>query len=123
MGAVAIQQIADRVAQLMDERLAVRGRTLGAKLQKGGKLLPRRIRDAAANLAEAAQKAQHPQLLGQIDMGKVAEDYDVCVRHLTAIDPAKHRQGAMRALLVAIAWGVLAVIAIVGGFMLWKGYL
>ena len=75
MNAVAIHQMADRVAQLLEERLALGGRDLAAKLAKGGRLLPKRVRDGAELLADASEKARNPKLLGQIDMSDVAEAY------------------------------------------------
>ena len=42
MAGASIQQMADRVAQLMEERLRLRGTGLEEKLRRGGRLLPRR---------------------------------------------------------------------------------
>ena len=72
MSAVTIQQMADRVAGLMEERLRIRGVGLAEKLRKGGRLLPRRVRVAAEFLAQAAAMAQNAKLLMQIDDGAVA---------------------------------------------------
>ncbi|NJM83606.1 MAG: hypothetical protein HC844_15035 [Tabrizicola sp.] len=121
MGAVAIQQMADRVSQLMDEKLAVRGKGLRTKLRRGGRQLPRRVQEAAMSLADAAQRAQHPKLLQLIDMTKIAEDYDICVRHLGAIDAADRRRKVMMGAVSSIAFGLLVFIALVVGFLLWRG--
>ena len=82
MSAVTIQQMADRVAGLMEERLRVRGAGLTEKLRKGGRLLPRKVQAQAQILAQAATMAQNPKLLMQLDQGAVAQAYDVCVKHL-----------------------------------------
>ncbi len=47
MGAATIQQMADRVAALLDEKLDVRGRTLGDRLRRGAGKLPRAVRAEA----------------------------------------------------------------------------
>ena len=68
MSAVTIQQMADRVAQLLEERLGLGGRGLSVKLKRAGRTLPKKVRDSGRVLAQAAQKGQNPKLLGQIDM-------------------------------------------------------
>jgi hypothetical protein len=123
MSAVTIQQMADRVAQLMEERLAIRGRDLSAKLRKGGRRLPRRVREGAAGLAEASVKAANPKLLGQIDMGQVSEAYDICVRHLGAIDPALRRRKFIGGVLSSAGFGLLVTGLMVIGVLVWRGYL
>lgn len=121
MSAVTIQQRADRVAQLMDERLAVGGRGLQAKLDRGRRRLPRRVRDAAAALAEASHKARNPKLLRQIDQGQVSDAYDICVRHLMAIDPALRRRRIFATILSSAAFAVLSAALLVAGFLAWRG--
>jgi hypothetical protein len=123
MSTVAIQQMADRVAQLLEERLSITGRDLAAKLRKAGGTLPRKVRDRAEFLAAAAATAANPKLLGQIDMGEVAEAYDICVRHLVAIDPARRRRTVRAEILGSIGFGVLVVLIAVLAYMGWRGYL
>lgn len=122
MSAVTIQQMADRVAQLMEMRLAVRGRDLAAKLRRGGRQLPRKVRDAAARLSEAAVKARNPKLLGQIDMGEVSEAYDRCVRHLVAVDQTNRRREYFSGVVVSVGFGVLVAALLVAGFLAWRSY-
>jgi hypothetical protein len=62
------------------------------------------VRDGAKLLAVAAQKAQNPKLLGQIDMGEVAEAYDVCVRHLITIDPAGRRRDTLAGMVGSVGY-------------------
>jgi hypothetical protein len=107
MGAVAIQQMADRVADLMEERLRVRGVGLSTKLRRGRRHLPRKVALAASELADAAEKAQNPKLLVQIDQGKVAENYDICVRHLNAINPRNPFVTLLTGVAVTLALGLL----------------
>ncbi len=107
MGAVAVQQMADRVADLMEERLRVRGVGLSTKLRKGKRHLPRKVSLAASALADAAEKAQNPKLFVQIDQNKVAEDYDICVRYLTMINPRNPLITLLTGVAVTLALGLL----------------
>ena len=123
MGAGTIQQMANRVASLMDERLGVAGADLSAKLKKGGRLLPHKVRAAAGKLAKAAEMAKNPKLLMQIDEGELAEAYDLCVRHLGSISRRERRIGALVGFLASVALGVL-VLAVVGLLVLrWRGFI
>ena len=76
MAAGTIQQMADRVAGLMGEKLHVRGATLSDTLRRGGGRLPKAVRAEARFLETAAAQAQHPKLMVQIDDGRVAQAYD-----------------------------------------------
>lgn len=122
MSAVTIQQMADRVAQLLQERLGLGGKGLSAKLKRAGRTLPRKVRDAGKLLAAAAQKAQNPKLLGQIDMGEVTEAYDVCLRHLIAIDPVRRKRGYFAGMIGSVGFGVLVLAIAIFGFLAWRGY-
>ena len=123
MGAVAIQQMADRVAELLEERLSIRGRDLATKLRRGGRALPRQVRAGAELLADAAEKAKHPKLLGQIDMGAVADAYDACVRHLTGIDPKDRRRDMLAGMVSFVGFGVMFLAIGLGILLVWRGYL
>lgn len=118
MSAVTIQQMADRVAGMMEERLRIRGADLQAKLRKGGRRLPRKVRHAAESLAQAAERAQNPKLLVQIDMARVAADYDVCVTHLGKAA----RAGGVGALMLNVAATVALGLLLVAGVWLFIQY-
>lgn len=123
MSAVAIQQMADRVGQLLEERLALGGRDLAAKLARGGRLLPRKVREGAELLAEAAEKARNPKLMAQIDMGAVTDAYDACVRHLVTIDPASRRKDVVAGMVGFVGYGILFLILGIIAVLVWRGYL
>ena len=122
MGAGTIQQMANRVASLMDERLGVGGADLTAKLKKGGRLLPHKVRVAAGKLAKAADMAKNPKLLMQLDEGEVAEAYDLCVRHLGSIDRKERRIGALVGFLASVALGILVLAVAVLVVLRWRGF-
>lgn len=123
MSAVAIQQMADRVAQLLDERLSLGGRDLEAKLQRGGRLLPKRVREGAEFLAASAEKAKNPKLLGQIDMGAVTDAYDACVRHLVTVDPSDRRKDAWAGAIGFIGYGLVFLTIGIIAVLVWRGFL
>lgn len=123
MSAVAILQMADRVAGLLEERLSLGGRDLSAKLSRGGRLLPRKVREGAEFLADAAEKAKNPKLLGQIDMGAVTEAYDACVRYLVTIDPAGRRKDMLAGMIGFVGYGILFLILGIIAVLVWRGYL
>lgn len=122
MSAVTIQQMSDRVAQLLEERLGLGGRDLSAKLKRAGRMLPKKVRDSGKLLVQAAHKAQNPKLLGQIDMGEVTEAYDVCVKHLIAIDPVGRRRDLFAGMVGSVGFGVLVLLVALFGFLAWRGY-
>jgi hypothetical protein len=123
MSAVAIQQMADRVAGLLEERLSLGGRDLRAKLRRGGRLLPKRVRHGAELLADAAERAKNPKLLGQIDMGAVADAYDSCVRHLTTIDPSNRRRDTIGGMVGFVGYGILFLVIGIIALLMWRGYI
>ena len=123
MGAGTIQQMANRVASLMDERLGVGGTDLTAKLKKGGRLLPHKVRAAAGKLAKAADMAKNPKLLMQIDENELAEAYDLCVRHLGGIDRKERRIGALVGVLASVALGILVLAVGVVLVLRWRGFI
>lgn len=120
---MAIQQMADRVAQLLEERLGLGGRDLSAKLGRGRRLLPRKVRDGAELLATAAAQARNPKLVGQIDMGAVADAYDACIRHLTKIDPASRRRDTIAGMVGFVGYGLMFLILGIIALLAWRGFL
>ena len=113
MGAITIQQMADRVAGLMEDRLRIKGNGLAEKLGRGGRRLPRKARVAAERLAEAAHMSQNPKLLLQVDEGEVAEAYDICLRHLSPLGASARRKGAMMSIFAQVAFGLIVVAGLV----------
>jgi hypothetical protein len=123
MSGVAIQQMADRVAQLLEEKLGITGGDLAARLRKGGRLLPKRVREAAQLLSDSAEKAQSPKLLAQIDMGTVSDAYDACLKHLSTIDPAARRGDTLSGMIRFIGGGLFLLTLGIIAVLVWRGYL
>lgn len=107
MNMMAVQQMAERISELLAEKHRLRGPDLAAKLRRGRRLLPRRVREAADRLAQAGERAKNPKLWAQIDMDQLSRDYDACMSHLAAIDPAARRRGALWSMVESVGIGVL----------------
>ena len=109
MSAVTIQQMADRVAGLMEDRLGIRGNGLAEKLRRGKRSLPRGARAAAQELADLAEKAKNPKLLVQIDQAHVAACYDTCVKYLSPLRPVSARMTVLIRVVSTVALGLLVL--------------
>ena len=121
MSAVTIQQMADRVADLMEQKLRLRGNGLAEKTRKAGRLLPKKVRLAAQSLAEASAMAQVPKLYLQMDAEKIAADYDICLRHLGAVQAGTRGKTLMVTMASGVAFSLLAVAVLVLVVVWWRG--
>jgi hypothetical protein len=120
---ISVQQMADRVAELMEARLRVKGDDLSGKLQRGRKLLPRRVQGAAQFLAEASEQAKVPKLLVQIDPERTAEAYDTCVRYLKPLGVGARRRAWFLGAVTSAATVVVVTVAMVLGVLMWRGFI
>ena len=121
MSIVTVQQMADRVAGLLEERLRVRGATLEAKLARAGRRLPRKVREAGAALVQATVMIRSPKLMHQVDDATVALAYDICLRHLNTVDPFAARRGLILDIAARIAFAVLVVAVLLVTVLYWRG--
>ena len=113
MSAVTIEQMANRVAELLEQRLRIKGGGLDDKLRRAGRRLPKRVRAAGEALVQAVAMAQRPKLLMQIDDEAVAIAYDICVRHLGGLRPGAARWGMLLNIAAAIGFSLLVVAGLV----------
>ena len=123
MSSVSIQQMADRVAALMEERLRIKGKGLAEKLRRGGRVLPRRVRQAAQTLAECTAQAQSPKLMQQIDHAKLDAAYHLCQAYLGHLGASERRWAAITGFAASLALITLVVFGLVVGVLVWRGYL
>jgi hypothetical protein len=121
MSAVTIQQMADRVAELMEQKLHLRGRGLAEKTRKAGRMLPKKVRLAAESLAQAAATAQNPKMYLLLDAEKVAADYDICLKHLGAVPAGGRARTVLVTMASGVAFSVLAVAVLVLAVVWWRG--
>ncbi len=123
MSKTTIQQMADRVSDLLALRLNVSGPTLEARVKRAGNTLPRPVRDAAEALVQATEMAQSPKLLMQIDPEAVAIAYDICVKHLNTVNQSERRRGLALDIAARIAFALLTVAVLVIGVLRWRGFI
>ena len=121
MSAVTIQQMADRVAVLMEERLRIRGKGLADKTRRAGRSLPRRVRVAAEHLVAAQAMSQSPKLRMQIDEAQVAQSYDICLRHLGGINATARAWATILNRLASIAFILLVVATLIAVVVYLRG--
>lgn len=110
------QEMGERIAALMADRLGTGGQGLAEKLRRDGRRLPRRIRAEADYLVTAAELARHPRTCFMVDTGRLRHAHDLCHRHLSRIGRGRRlRRGVLDALgvivlsLVVVAVGLIAV--------------
>ncbi len=121
MSATTIQQMANRVAALMQDRLGIRGKDLSEKLRRAGRSLPAAIRAELRYLDTAAKQAQNPKLLVQIDDARVAEAYDACVKYLNEVGRAERRRTLLLNMLSSVAFSIFAVGVLLLAVLYWRG--
>ena len=99
--AVIILQKSGRIAELLEERVGVKGATLELRLERARRVLPRAARVAGRRIAAAERKARAGGVV-EIDAQRFDEDYRLCLRHLNDL-----RQETLHwALLHGVAQGM-----------------
>lgn len=121
MGELTIQDRADRVAALIEERLGVKGKDLPTKLRKAGRRIPSAIQTEVRFLDSAAMQAQNPKLAFQIDEVRVARAYEASVRFLNAADRKARRRAMLMGMASSIAFSIFAVGVIFLVVLYWRG--
>jgi hypothetical protein len=88
--------------------------------ERGG-ALPRKVRLAATGLANAADMAQNPKLLLQLNHETIARDYDICLKHLTAMKRRSRLLDGTLAIAASIALSLFLVVVLGLALMRWRG--
>jgi hypothetical protein len=123
MSGLSVGQMADRVSALLGDRLGLRGRDLAAKLQRGGKLLPRKIRIEAELLAAASEQARLPRFAARIDRARVEAAYEACTAHLKPIGVWRKRGQWALNLFTALVFVAVVTFGVVVTVMVRRGLL
>lgn len=123
MSGVSVQQMAGRVAELMEARLRVRGQDLSEKLRRGGRFLPRKVRREAEYLARSAREAAVPRLQMQLDHERIADAYDACVRYLKPLGASARRKAMLLDVITGFATGIFVTAVLVICLLVWRGFL
>lgn len=90
--AIIILQKSSRIAELLEDRVGVKGTTLDVRLARAGMALPREARAAARRIATAERKARAGGVI-EVDAQGFDDDYRLCLRHINGLHPAAVRRG------------------------------
>jgi len=123
MSPTNVQQMADRIGELLSARLGVHGPDLRSRVRAARRQLPRRVRRQAEYLASAAAHGANPRWGGQIDDARVAQAYDSCLRYLKPLGAwGRFRRRLMHltatlAFVMLVAFGVSVYVAVQQGIV------
>lgn len=113
--AFIILQKANRISDLLEERLGVKGASLEARLGRAGRALPSEARHAGWRIAMAERKAKLGDV-ADLDEYSFDDDYRTCLRHLQAIGPGKpgvpHFRSALQSGVTAVLSGLMIYIGL-----------
>lgn len=112
----------DRLAQLMEEKLDIRGAGFEKKLQRAGRLLPRHLRRDGQTLVEALALSDHPRLERQIDSVQLKKSANALEKYLLNFDAWDRRRGIAVGFLASLLFNLLVVAALVVAVLIWRGY-
>lgn len=110
----------DRLAELLEERLDIRGKGFEQKLRRAGRLLPRHLRIKGRMLVDANAHADHPRLLKQLDDAALELAAQSIERYLLDIDPWDRRRGIVLNWGAGLVFRLLVLIAAVLAFLKWQ---
>ncbi|MDW4551067.1 hypothetical protein R5H32_17025 [Defluviimonas sp. D31] len=123
MREATVHEKAGRIADLLEDRLGIRGDGLAEKLRRGGRGLSRKLRRDAGYLARAAEEDQVPKLRVRLDHERIASAYDRCLRELEPIGAGLRRKALVMDILTGIATGLLVTALVVAALLSWRGFL
>lgn len=113
----------DRLAQLLEQRLDIRGTGFETKLRRAGRLLPRHLRSDGAKLVEAMKLSEHPRLGRQVDPKRLEKAADAIEHYLLNLDAWDRRRGIAVSVSASVLMNLLIVVALVAGVLVWRGLL
>lgn len=123
MSAPDISELAHEATALMRARLGARGDTLNEALRQRGRRLPRKVRRAAGQLAEAELLAGHPRLRVLLDAAQVERAGQLVVNHLRQLGAAERRWRLFLSIAASMSFALLVTISGVIVVLVWRGYL
>ncbi|KPQ07837.1 MAG: hypothetical protein HLUCCA12_05375 [Rhodobacteraceae bacterium HLUCCA12] len=121
--AVDIEDLARQVTGLMRRRLGARGQTLEAALRQRGRHLPRNVRRAADDLAQAEAMAGHPRLRRRLDDASLRRSGRVVLDYLRPLGAAERRWQFLLSVAGSIAFALLVTGVGLIAVLVWRGYL
>ena len=119
----SVAQRTEQLADLIEERLGIRGRGLEVKLRRAGRLLPRWVRREAEKLVEAQALMGHPKLMMQADPAALKTAYSQVEGWLKSVDPAERRKDRILGFLAVNTFNLLLVAVLFVAYLVWAGHI
>ena len=123
MSAISIQKMADRVSEMMESRLSIKGQRLDDKLRRSSGKMPRNVVRAASELSRASDLAHNPKLLLQMNSSVIARYYDTCMRYLAGAQKWRHRWAIAESWLLSVVTSLGISALLMFALLYWRGYL
>lgn len=111
MSESAVQEMAERVADLAAKKLGTGGRDIAARLRHAARRTPRGVRRDIRTISDALPMAEHPKLARRIDLPRLEAAERRIAAHLNAVDRGQERMTMFLGMLGSIAFGVLVLAA------------
>ena len=99
------------LGQLLSDKLGVSG-DLSARLERGARQMPRKLRSDARLLQAAEKMIDNPRLAMILDDPRYARAADAIEAHLSTIDMADRRKGYWLGVLGGLAFNLLAALVL-----------
>ena len=123
MEPIVINQLADRVAGLLSEKLGAKGGDLERRLAHSRRELPLRVRRSGQTLVAAQKMGANPKLAMRIDGEDVSNSYAAISRYLVGIDAAAVRSRKRYNMMAAVATQFLMVVGLLAAVLMWRGFI
>lgn len=114
-------QTLDGLRATFAERLGLRGKDFTSVVRRAGRRIPRRLRPAAARLAEAERMAGNPRLARLVDAAAVETAVRELSEWLATQDPRERRRTAIINTAALIAFYILVTGLLVIAVLVWRG--
>ncbi|NSX56025.1 hypothetical protein [Parasulfitobacter algicola] len=118
-----IQKDIQKVSTLMEQKLSLRGKTLGQKAKRAKRFLPRYLIKNAEYLDSVLKLTENPKLIPMIDQVRVDRAIKGLTRYLNTIDEKKRRRTALLNAFSIAGLNILLVGVALAVFLYWQGYL
>lgn len=116
-----LHDMATRLEALLEKRMAVGGRGLGAKLRRAGRRLPKGVRRDLSVIVEAVGRSDHPKLARQNDLRRLRAAERRATAFLKSYDLADKRKGALLGMLGGLSFNLILLAVLVLGLLMMRG--
>lgn len=113
---------ADALRAELAAHLGIQGRDLAQALRRAGRRLPRRIRQQAKVIEEAARLGGNPKLERRLDATRIEKAHAEVMAHLTTVNRADVRRGRLLGLAAVLAFNFILIATAFVFWLWWRGY-